>query len=90
MSKEELLTHVKNLLQKAIAEHLQSKIYLAYSMRILAASQGGQMPTCAIRRSGTMGLDLVLATGPDLDLSELGRRLVGQRRVCPGGWLRGR
>jgi hypothetical protein len=37
-----------------------------------------------------MGLNLVLATGPDLDLSELGRRLVGQRRVCPGGWLRGR
>jgi hypothetical protein len=32
---------------------------------------------------------LFLATGPDLDLSELGRRQVGQRHVCPRGWLRG-
>jgi hypothetical protein len=37
-----------------------------------------------------MGLDLVLATGPDLDLSELRRWLVGQCCVYPGGWLRGR
>jgi hypothetical protein len=48
------------------------------------------MLTCAIRRSDARGLDLFLATGPDLNLSELGRRQVGQRRVCPGGWLRGR
>jgi hypothetical protein len=37
-----------------------------------------------------MGFDLVLSTGPDLDSSEFGRRLVRQRRVCPGGWLCGR
>jgi hypothetical protein len=48
------------------------------------------MLTCAIRRSGARGLDLFLATGPDLDLSELGGRQVGQRRVRPGDWLRGR
>jgi hypothetical protein len=59
-------------------------------MRILVASRGGQMLTCAIRRSGVGGLDLFLATGLDLDLSEFGRRQVGQRHVYPGGWLRRR
>jgi hypothetical protein len=47
------------------------------------------MLTCTIRRSGARGLDLLLATGPDLDLLELGRWQVGQRRVCPRGRLRG-
>jgi hypothetical protein len=42
------------------------------------------MLTCAIRRSGARGLDLFLTTGPDLDLSELGRRQVGQCRVHLG------
>jgi hypothetical protein len=59
-------------------------------MRTPVASRDDQMPTCAIRRSGARGLDLFLATGPDLDLSELRRRQVGQRRVRPGGWFRGR
>jgi hypothetical protein len=48
------------------------------------------MLTCAIRWSGTRGLDLFLATSPGLDLLKLGRRQVGQRGVSPGGWLRGR
>jgi hypothetical protein len=47
------------------------------------------MLTCAIRKSGARGLDLFLATGSDLDLSELGRWQVGHRRIYHGGWLRG-
>jgi hypothetical protein len=58
-------------------------------MQIPVASRGDQMLTCTIRRSGSKGLDLILATGPDLHLSELGRRQVGQHRVYPRGRLRG-
>jgi hypothetical protein len=45
-------------------------------MRIPVASRGGQTLTCAICWSGARGLDLFLATGPSLDLLELGRRQV--------------
>jgi hypothetical protein len=58
-------------------------------MRTPAASRGGQTLTYAICWSGARGPDLFLATGPSLDLLELGRRKVGQRGVGPGGWLRG-
>jgi hypothetical protein len=46
---------------------------------------GGQMLTCAIRRSGNRDSDLFLTTSFGFDLLELGRRQVGQRRVRPGG-----
>jgi hypothetical protein len=65
-------------------------MFSAYNMQIPVTSRGGQMLTCAIRGSGARGLDLFLATGPDLNFSELRRRQVGQRCVCPRGWLRGR
>jgi hypothetical protein len=50
----------------------------------------GQTLTCAIRRSGIRGLDLFLATSSSFALLELGRRQVGQRRVCLGRWFCGR
>jgi hypothetical protein len=46
-------------------------------MRIPAASRGSQTLTCAFCWSGARGLNLFLATGPGLDLLELGRRQVG-------------
>jgi hypothetical protein len=62
--------------------------YIALGSRQLAV--GGQMLTCAICTSGVRGLDLFLATSSGFALLELGRRQVRQRRVCLGGWLRGR
>jgi hypothetical protein len=49
--------------------------YITPGSRQLAV--GGQMLTCAIRRSGIRGLDLFLATSSGFALLELGRQQVG-------------
>jgi hypothetical protein len=48
------------------------------------------MLTYAIHKSDARGLDLFLAIGSDLDLSELGGGRSGSVVSAPGGWLRGR
>jgi hypothetical protein len=61
----------------------------AFNKRSLRSKQlavGGQTLTCAFRRSGIGGLDLLTTTSTRFDLLGLRRWWVGQSRVLIPGW----
>jgi hypothetical protein len=81
----DLLKTIDELLL-SIGDDTSRKAFNKRSLRSKQLATRGQTLTCAFRRSGIGGLDLLTTTITGFDLLGLGRWWVGQSRILIPGW----